>query len=169
MVTDGHVPDEVYEEVRLHFSEKELSDLTLAVATINAWNRLLISSRTVPGEYQPAMPKREEKSASMIASGGDEDEIMQNVAIDSTLQSAPLLHVERRARLGQSLVPASPRYSIRVLHGSVPSDFRTRFRYSFRRATAKWAGVRSRARHDTLVQQGWSALRQRYFRSADRT
>jgi hypothetical protein len=47
----------------LHFSEKELSDLTLAVATINGWNRLLISSRAVPGQYQPAKPSRVEKSA----------------------------------------------------------------------------------------------------------
>jgi AhpD family alkylhydroperoxidase len=63
LITNGHVSDEVYEEVRLHFSEKELSDLTLAVATINAWNRLLISSRTVPGDYQPAKPQPVEKSA----------------------------------------------------------------------------------------------------------
>jgi alkylhydroperoxidase family enzyme len=62
-LTNGHVPDEVYEAVRSHFSEKELSDLTLAVATINAWNRLNIASRNVPGEYQPPKPYRVEKSA----------------------------------------------------------------------------------------------------------
>ncbi len=54
LITNGHVPDEIYEKVRPHFSEKELSDLTLAVATINVWNRLNISARTVPGNYQPA-------------------------------------------------------------------------------------------------------------------
>ena len=54
LITHGHVPDEVYEEARKQFNEKEISDLTLAVATINAWNRLAISSRTVPGAYQPA-------------------------------------------------------------------------------------------------------------------
>src|SRR5438874_6046963 len=54
LVSDGHVPDEVYEEVRPHFSEKELADLTLAIATINAWNRLAIASRAEPGKYQPA-------------------------------------------------------------------------------------------------------------------
>jgi AhpD family alkylhydroperoxidase len=59
LITNGHVPDTVYEEVSPHFSEKELSDLTLAVAAINAWNRLVISARTVPGTYQPA--KRELK------------------------------------------------------------------------------------------------------------
>jgi AhpD family alkylhydroperoxidase len=54
LVADGHVPDAVYEQARAHFSEKELSDLTLSVATINAWNRLSIAARLVPGKYQPA-------------------------------------------------------------------------------------------------------------------
>src|SRR5712692_10708978 len=36
LVADGHVADAVYDQVRPHFSEKELSDLTLAVAAINA-------------------------------------------------------------------------------------------------------------------------------------
>jgi AhpD family alkylhydroperoxidase len=52
-VAQGHVPDSIYEAVKPHFSEKELADLTLAVATINAWNRIVISSRTVPGAYTP--------------------------------------------------------------------------------------------------------------------
>ena len=52
-IAEGHVPDHVYEEVRPHFSEKELADLTLAVAAINAWNRLAIAGRAVPGAYQP--------------------------------------------------------------------------------------------------------------------
>jgi AhpD family alkylhydroperoxidase len=50
----GHVSDEVYQAVKPHFSEKELSDLTMLVAVINAWNRIAISSRTVPGKYQSA-------------------------------------------------------------------------------------------------------------------
>ena len=54
LVARGHVPDAVYEEVRAHLSEKEIADLTFAVATINSWNRLSIASRTVPGGYQPA-------------------------------------------------------------------------------------------------------------------
>ncbi len=54
VITSGHVSDTVYEEVRPHFREKELCDLTLAVAAINAWNRLSISARLVPGVYQPA-------------------------------------------------------------------------------------------------------------------
>jgi alkylhydroperoxidase family enzyme len=54
LVADGRVPDVVYDRVRPHISEKELSDLTVAVATINAWNRLSIAARLTPGTYQPA-------------------------------------------------------------------------------------------------------------------
>jgi AhpD family alkylhydroperoxidase len=61
-ITNGHVPDEVYEKVGRFFNEKELCDLTLAVATINAWNRFAISARTVPGSYQPAGSKAPEAS-----------------------------------------------------------------------------------------------------------
>lgn len=53
LITDGHVRDEVYENVRRQFNDKELSNLTFAVATINAWNRLNIAARTVPGDYRP--------------------------------------------------------------------------------------------------------------------
>ena len=52
LITQGHVPDDVYELARLEFTEKELVDLTLAVAVINSWNRLSIPFRTVPGTYQ---------------------------------------------------------------------------------------------------------------------
>src|SRR5262245_11187711 len=41
----GHVPDDVYQQVRAQFSEKELVDLTLLAATINAWNRLTVPLR----------------------------------------------------------------------------------------------------------------------------
>jgi alkylhydroperoxidase family enzyme len=40
--------------VRQSFSEKELADLTLAVTTINGWNRLNIAGRTPAGSYRPA-------------------------------------------------------------------------------------------------------------------
>ena len=52
-VSEGHVPDEVYERARGQFTEKELVDLTMAVVVINGWNRLAISTRAVPGSYQP--------------------------------------------------------------------------------------------------------------------
>ena len=51
-VAEPHVPDEPYNDVRKPFKEKELADLTLAIATINAWNRLNIAARTEAGTYQ---------------------------------------------------------------------------------------------------------------------
>jgi AhpD family alkylhydroperoxidase len=48
LVTEGHVPDEVYDEARRHFNEKELVDLTYAIVAINGWNRLCVSFRTPP-------------------------------------------------------------------------------------------------------------------------
>src|SRR5436190_10734197 len=53
-VADGHVPDSAYEIARAEFNDQELCDLTLAVAAMNAWNRLSIAGRLTPGEYQPA-------------------------------------------------------------------------------------------------------------------
>src|ERR1700733_3278010 len=63
LIAQDHVPDAVYQEARSHFSEKELSDLTLSVAAINAWNRLSIASRIVPGGYQPARAQELKKGA----------------------------------------------------------------------------------------------------------
>ena len=54
-VSVDHVPDAAYEEVRRHFSDKEVVDLTYLAATINAWNRLAISLRSVPGRYKPTV------------------------------------------------------------------------------------------------------------------
>jgi AhpD family alkylhydroperoxidase len=56
-IADGHASDAVYEEARRVFSERELSDLTVAIATINAWNRLAIAARLAPGGYQPPARK----------------------------------------------------------------------------------------------------------------
>jgi AhpD family alkylhydroperoxidase len=50
-VAEGCVPDAVYDECRVHFDDRGLSDLTLLVATINAWNRLSIAARLPPGRY----------------------------------------------------------------------------------------------------------------------
>ena len=52
-ITEGHVPDEVYQEARREFSEEELIDLTMAVVTINCYNRINIAFRTTAGTYQP--------------------------------------------------------------------------------------------------------------------
>ena len=53
-ISQNHVPDELYERVRQQFSEAEMVNLTMAVVTINSWNRIAISFRAVPGTYQPA-------------------------------------------------------------------------------------------------------------------
>jgi AhpD family alkylhydroperoxidase len=53
LISLDQVPDSVYEQVRPHFSDEELADLTLVVATINAWNRFGISFRDEPGHYAP--------------------------------------------------------------------------------------------------------------------
>ena len=53
-VANRHVPDGVHATAKAHFSETELADLTLAVAAINAWNRLSIAARLTPGTYEPA-------------------------------------------------------------------------------------------------------------------
>jgi AhpD family alkylhydroperoxidase len=52
LVSETHVPDDVFERARAQFGEEELVNLTTAVATINAWNRLAISFRAEPGIYQ---------------------------------------------------------------------------------------------------------------------
>ena len=54
LLTEGHVSDGVFEEVRRHFSDEEVVNLSMAVVAINSWNRLLTAFRAVPGEYQPA-------------------------------------------------------------------------------------------------------------------
>ena len=47
LVSQTHVPDDVYEQARAEFSEEELVKLTLLVTTINAWNRFAISFRSI--------------------------------------------------------------------------------------------------------------------------
>lgn len=55
-VSEGQVPDDIFEQARRYFTDKELVDLTLAVIAINSWNRLAISFRTPPGSYLPNHP-----------------------------------------------------------------------------------------------------------------
>ena len=52
LVSQTHVPDEVYESVKKHFNEKEIVDLSILLSLINVWNRLAISARTTPGTYK---------------------------------------------------------------------------------------------------------------------
>jgi AhpD family alkylhydroperoxidase len=48
LISQTHAPDDVYNEVRAQFSEAETVNLTMLIATINAWNRLSISFRSMP-------------------------------------------------------------------------------------------------------------------------
>jgi AhpD family alkylhydroperoxidase len=49
----GGVSDAEYDEVRAHFTDREVVDLTMAVIAINAWNRLAVTFQAEPGTYQP--------------------------------------------------------------------------------------------------------------------
>ena len=54
LLHQGHVPDEAFAEVRQHFTEEEIVNLSLAIVAINSWNRLMVAFRAVPGRYRPA-------------------------------------------------------------------------------------------------------------------
>ena len=58
LVTDGHVPNDVYDEASNHFTEDELVMLTLQIVAINGWNRLNIAFRMEAGGYRPGMFKQ---------------------------------------------------------------------------------------------------------------
>jgi AhpD family alkylhydroperoxidase len=57
VLTDGFVPDEVYEQAAKHFEEAELAQLISAIAVINAWNRFGVTFRMAPGHYEPGQHK----------------------------------------------------------------------------------------------------------------
>jgi AhpD family alkylhydroperoxidase len=57
LIAQTGAPDADFEPVRKLFTDKDLAALTVAITTINAWNRLAISLRTPPGAYKPA-PQR---------------------------------------------------------------------------------------------------------------
>lgn len=50
LVAGTQVPDDVYEAAARHFSEKELVELILLIVTINGWNRIVVTTRTLPLE-----------------------------------------------------------------------------------------------------------------------
>ena len=53
-IPEHGVSDEIFQQVREQFSEKEISDLTFIIMTINAWNRANVAFRTVPGSLDAA-------------------------------------------------------------------------------------------------------------------
>jgi AhpD family alkylhydroperoxidase len=52
-IQEGHAPDAAYDELSQNFREEERVNLTLAITTINAWNRIATGFRLVPGSYEP--------------------------------------------------------------------------------------------------------------------
>ncbi len=52
LIAGRFLPEEVLEQARSQFTEEELSQLLFGIATINAWNRLMIGSRTPAGNYR---------------------------------------------------------------------------------------------------------------------
>lgn len=62
LVSQGQVPDDVYERTKAQFQPEELVNLTLAIAAINTWNRMSIAFRAVPGSYQPALRQASPKA-----------------------------------------------------------------------------------------------------------
>ena len=48
LISETHAPDDLYNEVRAHFSEAETVNLTMLIGAINTWNRLSISFRAIP-------------------------------------------------------------------------------------------------------------------------
>jgi AhpD family alkylhydroperoxidase len=61
LLPQGGPDDELFAEVRAHFDEREIVELTMAVITINGWNRLAVSFRSEVGNYQPAHEAHEER------------------------------------------------------------------------------------------------------------
>ncbi len=45
LISETHAPDDLYEEARAQFNDKELTDLTLLIGAINVWNRIAIGFR----------------------------------------------------------------------------------------------------------------------------
>jgi AhpD family alkylhydroperoxidase len=52
LISETHAEDAVYEEIKKQFTEQQVVDLTFAITTINAWNRLAIAFRAEPGKYR---------------------------------------------------------------------------------------------------------------------
>jgi AhpD family alkylhydroperoxidase len=60
LIADDHVSDALYEEVSQYFSPEQIANLMMAIVTINGWNRIAITARTVPGTYEPPTKSQSE-------------------------------------------------------------------------------------------------------------
>jgi len=57
LIAERHAPEDVYERATKQFTPEEMVNLTMAIITINAWNRLSIAFGAVPGSYTPKIEK----------------------------------------------------------------------------------------------------------------
>lgn len=48
LISDEHVPDDIYNEMKRHFDDKQIAQILMAIVTINSWNRIAIATRMVP-------------------------------------------------------------------------------------------------------------------------
>lgn len=64
LIATDHVSDALYEEVSQHFLPEEIANLLMAIITINAWNRIAIATRVVPGTYEP--PVLDQQSSELL-------------------------------------------------------------------------------------------------------
>jgi AhpD family alkylhydroperoxidase len=52
LLSENHVSDEIYQEVSNYFTPNEIAKILMTIVTINAWNRIVITTKMVPGTYQ---------------------------------------------------------------------------------------------------------------------
>jgi AhpD family alkylhydroperoxidase len=67
LIAADRVPDAVYDEVRPWFNDDELVALTMAIISINGFNRLNIALRTVPGGYEVSNVPAEERATALVS------------------------------------------------------------------------------------------------------
>lgn len=58
LIASDHVSDALYQEVSQYFSPQQIANLLIAIVTINAWNRIAIATRIVPGTYKPSFAQQ---------------------------------------------------------------------------------------------------------------
>ncbi len=59
LIAENAVEDELYEQLNLYFSPHEIAQMSIAIVTINAWNRISISTKMIPGSYTVEELERE--------------------------------------------------------------------------------------------------------------
>jgi AhpD family alkylhydroperoxidase len=66
LLTEGFVPDAVFEQAHAQFSDDEMIQLTMVVVTINTWNRMNVSFRIPAGDYQSRRKPAAQASAAQV-------------------------------------------------------------------------------------------------------